>query len=264
MKKTHLHYLSAIIILMLLTLILSSVLMFSIGKLNTTVNMVLILIYSSFTGYISAKVIEGITHKEKREVLAGSLIPLPTTIGMIIYIVTLNNLKFVETISPVWASAAFFIAFNIPFLIIFYEHKKHKHNLIGFTIAPLALAVVYLFAYVLTSFIATDFITPQVTDSFTLSYKVNPIKSYVENCLRSVSQEAVAKDEDIGLYIDSNLNNCIESFSPFKNLDIKAEDYSSEVIYGDSTITIKLNYPISFTKDNFNHKISDFQTTFER
>ncbi|MBW2992445.1 hypothetical protein KY345_04475 [Candidatus Woesearchaeota archaeon] len=264
MKHTHLNYFSAIVLLMILTLVLASVLILPIGKLNPIITLCLIIIYSLFAGYISAKTIEKITHKDKREILAGSLIPLPATICLILYIVVLNNLKFIETVDPVWASAAFFISFNIPFLVIIYEHERHKHHLVGLTLTPLALAVVYLFAYFLTSYIATDFISPQVIDSVTLSYEVAPVKNYVENCMKSVAQEAVEKEQDVKSYLDANLETCIDSFSAFEHLDIKTEDFSSEVIYGETTLTVKLHYPVSFTEGNFNYKISDFQTIIER
>jgi len=263
-KSTHLNYFFTILTLMLFTLILASTLIFAIGKLNPAINFALVIAYALFAGLISAKVIDKVTHKEKREILAGSLIPLPTTISIIIYLIILNNLKFVDTIGPVWASAAFFICFNIPFLVIFYEHEKHKHHLVGFTIAPLALAVVYLFAYFLTSFIAADIVQPQVIDSFTLAYEVAPVKSYVEGCMKSVAEQAMAKNDDIKSYIDANLDSCINSFSAFEHLSISSEEFSSSVVYGENTATIKLYYPISFTEGNFNYKISDFQITIER
>lgn len=263
-KNTHLEYFLAIIMLMFFTVILTSTLVFSIARLSITVNLALIIVYALFAGYISAKVIEKNIHKEKKEILAGSLIPLPATISIIIYVLVINNLKFIETIDPVVASAGFFIAFNTPFLVFFYEHEKHKHNLIGFTIAPLALAVIYLFAFFMTSFIATDLIKPQIMDSFTLSYEIAPVKNYVENCLASLGNDAVEKGEDIKEYIDSNMDECIGSFAVFENKEIKTERFTSSVEYGESTVTIKLHYPVSFTKSRFNYKITDFQTTITR
>lgn len=263
-KSTHLRYLSAIVLLMIFTIILVSTLIFSIGKMNKTINFLLIIIYALGAGIVCSRVIEKTTHAEKKEILAGSLIPLPATIAMIIYLVILNNLKFVGTIDPLWASAVFFVSFNIPFLMVFYEHEKHKHHLVGFTIAPLALAMVYLFAYFLTQFIATDLIQPQVMDSFAISYEVAPVRNFVEGCLKSVAKEAVAKNQDVKKHIDSNLGNCIESFSAFEGAEIKAEEFTSSVVYGESTITVNLYYPMSFSQGNFQYKLSDFQVIIER
>lgn len=263
-KNTHLRYFSAIVLLMLFTVVLGSTLIFSIGKISKTTNFVLIIIYALFAGFVCSKVIEKTTHAEKKEVLAGSLIPLPATIAIIIYLVILNNLKFIDTINPMWASVAFFISFNIPFLTLFYEHEKHKHHLVGFTIAPLALAMVYLFVYFLTSFIATDIIEPQIIDSFTITYEVAPVKSFIEGCLKSIGKEAVEKKVDVKLYIDSNLDSCIESFNAFKDLNIKAGDFTSSVTYGETTLTINLHYPVSFSRGNFQYKLSDFQVIINK
>jgi hypothetical protein len=263
-KSPHIRYMLAIAILMFFTLILSSVLAFSIGKLSIIFNLILIAVISLLSGFISVKIIEKITHKEKREILAGSLIPLPAIICIMFYIMILNNLKLVETIGPVLASAVFFICFNIPFLIVLYEHEKHKHHLIGLVIAPLILSLVYITAYLLTMSIASENIKPQVIDSLTSNYDTAPVKSYVENCMKSVGEEAVAGGIDIKPYLDAKLESCISSFEAFGSLNIEEEQFTSSVVYGDKTIIIKLYYPLSFRKGSLNYRISDFQTTIER
>ena len=263
-RNSHVRDFVSIIILMVFTVILTSTMIFSIGKAGWLINYSLIVIYALVSGFVSAKVIDRIEHKDKREILAGSLIPLPATICMIIYLLVLGNLKSVESISPVISSAAFFICFNIPFLVLVYEHKKHKHHLVGLMIAPLVLAVVYLFAYFLTLFISADYITPQIVDSFTLSYEVAPVRNFVEDCMKSVGEEALRDSVDVKEFIDSNLDSCIGSFSAFQGLDIRAGNHSSEVIYGDSTVTIRIYYPVSFSEGNFDYRIDDFQTTIER
>jgi hypothetical protein len=238
--------------------------MFSIGRVNDILMISMIGAYAVISGFISVKIIDKITHKEKREILAGSLIALPTTISIMLYTLILNNLRFIETIDPVIASVVFFVCFNIPFLVIVYEHEKHKHHLIGFVIAPLILATVYLFAYFFTIYMAADNIKPQIIDSFTIAYEVAPLKNYVENCMRTVGEEAVMENVDLKEYIDSNLVSCIRSFEAFSSVIREDGRPSSSVSYGENSIVIKLEYPLSFTEKNINYRISEFQTIIER
>ena len=264
MKSLNLRYFLAMAILMFFTLIFASIMVFSVGRLSAVSNFILIVICASLSGFISVKIMEKITHKEKKEILAGSVIPLPATIGIMLYITAVSNLRFAETINPVLASMAFFVCFNIPFLVMLYEHEKHKHHLIGFIIIPMILAVVYLFAYFITFYIAAEQIKPQLADSLAMSYDAAPVKSYVESCMKTLAEDAVKSKVDIKSYLDSNLKGCIQSFSAFGSLDIKDEQFSSSVIYGEKTITIKLYYPVSFREGSISFKISDFQTTIER
>lgn len=263
-KNLNFRYFLVISVLMLFTLVFAAVIALSLGRLSAALNFILIVICASLSGFISVKIIEKITHKEKKEILAGSLIPLPATIGIMLYITVVSNLKFVETIDPVLASMIFFVCFNIPFLVMLYEHEKHKHHLVGFIIIPMILAVVYLFAYFITFYIAAEQIKPQLADSLTMSYDAAPVKSYVESCMKTVAEDAVRSNADIKSYLDSNLEACIQSFDAFDFLVIRYGQFSSSVIYGEKTITIKLYYPVSFTEGSINFRISDFQTTIER
>ena len=262
--KKHHKYFGLLIVLMLFTLLLTSTLLFSIGKISAEIGFVLVVLCAVITGLVSYKVIKKTRYSDKREILAGSIIPLPTIIGIIIYLVILENIRMVEAIDALWASAAFFIIFNIPFLADIYEHDKHKHHLVGFIFAPFILIIIYVFAFFTTQFIASDFIKPQVIDSFAVSYEIAPVRNYVDNCIRTIGKEAIEKNADIKQYFDENLDNCIESFAPFEDLEIKSEPFTSSVVYGDNTITISINYPIIITENDVQYKISDFQTILSR
>jgi|GEM_PF-5055529 len=261
-KSNHLKYFFAVLLLTVFTVALVSVLL--LFSLSPNDILSLIIIFGLASGFISAKIIEKITHKEKKEILAGSLIALPATICIMIYFTVISNIRFIDTLDSRIASIIFFISFNIPFLIFLYEHERHKHHLVSYMAAPLILAFVYLFAYYISYFIASGIIQPQVIDSFTLNYDIMPVKSYVENCMKSLGREAVKDDVEIKLYIDAKLDRCIDSFSAFQDMDIDAEEFQSSVVYGESTVTINLYYPVRFRKGNFNYILSDFQTTIER
>ncbi len=83
-RLRHGAYFLTLLSLTFLVFIISYQLTMVFVSMHSIVSYVSTAIVAYLLGHISASLIEKITHKEKKEVLAGTIIPLPTVIGLTI------------------------------------------------------------------------------------------------------------------------------------------------------------------------------------
>lgn len=141
----------------------------------------------------------------------------------------------------------------------------------------------------------------KVRKSAVVSYDVNPIKFYVENCIESVgpfglfligiqggfvepsiisirtpySEIAYAYYEEVetliqlpiigsqfSRYIENQLPGCINNFEVFKGIDIIDGEIKAETIFTEKDIIVNVKYPLTIKKEFSETELSDFSVVF--
>jgi len=114
-----------------------------------------IAVFSLLFGWLTLRVVEWIEHKEKKEMLAGVVIPLVPAILFTIVLTLFTegsqvfyDLPFVHQAlpHPLVAGLLYYVLFNLPFVYFYVEHEKHKHVYAWYFFGPLfvLLAGLYL------------------------------------------------------------------------------------------------------------------------
>lgn len=269
-ESKHGLYFVMLILLMVSVFIASAPLvLFYVSELNF-LSYIMTAILAYIFGHISAKFIENITHKEKKEVLAGTVIPLPAVIGISMFLVIADNFGQISTLNSIYTSMLYFICFNIPFLVYFYEHERHKHHLIGFLFAPMVLALVYTFTLLISSILASYSITPLVEEITTSEVEYTGVTNFITDCMKITARQKMSQgyltEEDIESYINININSCIGGFKAFKGQEymIEAGKFESDVAIGNTTVAVRANYPITIKEGTKIKQISRFSIILEK
>ena len=95
--------------------------------------------------------------------------------------------------------------------------------------------------------------------SFASSEGLLPYYFNINNSMqRSLSQKKV--EEQIGLYISDNIQNCFHNFSSFpeKRIIISSEEKYADIQLSDGRVLAKLFYPISMTENNKKQNLQFF------
>lgn len=268
-ESRHGSYLVLLLLLMIFVLILSAPLIIFYVSVHSFISYLLTAIIALALGHFCAKFVERITHKEKKEVLAGTIIPLPAVIGLTIFVVLTNTLGQLSSLNALFASLTYFVCFNIPFLVYFYEHERHKHHIIGFFIGVMFVA----FTYSLTFFAVSSLISPSPIAQEVLSSppEYSAVTNFVDECIKVVAREkqsiGYSEEKDFSFFVDNNLGKCINNFDVFKSESFKidvVDSAKSSVSLANSTIVVFVYYPLIISERNRIKEISKFEIILER
>lgn len=269
-RTKHRAYFIALLLLMISVFILSSPLLVFFISFNKWVSYILTAVVAYVLGHVCSKVIEKITHKEKKEILAGTIIPIPAMISLSAFIIIARTFSGLTTLNSVLIGLLYFFLFNVPFLGYLYEHEKHKHHLIGFLFAPMFLAFVYTLAFLVASILASYSTAPLVEESIMYQSEYTEVSNFVNDCARIVAKEKIRKGfvdaEEFNSYVNSNINNCINDFEVFRNegYDIKTKTLSTETLIGEKYVVIKIHYPVVIKEGIREKLMSKFRVVVER
>ncbi len=269
-RSQHGMYFIMLILLMVSVFILSTPLVLFYVSAPNMANYFITAIIAYLFGHLSARFIEKITHKEKKEVLAGTIIPLPTVIGISVFLVIADQIGKLTTLSSIYTSIIYFVCFNIPFLIYFYEHERHKHHLVGLFFAPMFLALVYTFTFMISTILASYSITPILAETASSGTEYTEVSKFVESCLKITAEQRLKQGylskADMESYIDINIHSCINNFKAFNTQDytIEAGDFISDITIGNTTVGVKAFYPLTIKQGTKTKQISEFQLILEK
>lgn len=67
-------------------------------------------------------------------------------------------------------------------------------------------------------------------------------------------------EQQISLYIDENLNNCINDFNNFPDFKIQQSKIKTTTKINENKVTININYPLSISIENNTHTFEEFNS----
>jgi len=270
-ESRHGSYFLLLLLLMVSVLILSAPLAIFYVSVPAFVNYIITGVVALVFGHISARFIEKITHKEKKEVLAGTVIPLPAVIGLTVFLVFANSYSGLTSLNALFVSLTYFVCFNLPFLAYFYEHEKHKHHLVGFLVGVMFVALAYSLAFFVASSLASYSVSPVAQQVLSSSPDYSAVSNFVTGCVKVVAKEKLvagySDEEEFGSYIDNNLGKCINGFSAFSGQNFLVESVGSpesSVLLANSTVAIQVYYPLIIREGDKVVDVSKFEVILER
>ena len=157
MDRTHpTLYIVALVIASVLLVVIAAPIPFLIIELKVALGYLIIAIAGFKMGFLSCVLIEHFTVKEKKEIIAGVIIPLPASIALYAGFAVLDKMKQVfvtleadptiaslfafQIYSPAVATGILFMFFNIPFLYYFYKKQEDSSLLYYYMLAPVVIA----------------------------------------------------------------------------------------------------------------------------
>lgn len=224
----------------------------------------ILVIYALILSYLFSEAIKEIYHREKKEMLTGILLSLPSSLLLTFFLELSYSIGIPVSINvPIIAGLAYFVAFNARFVIEYYEHRKHRHYLGLYFVVPVLLVTVALLA---DDFAASmpDAADLQVEQSFEEKPSAM-VKQYVESCVTQLTADITAKktpyilapeelrffEQESAGYIDSNLRPCIDMAALQKTgIMVEFGEPTSEVDVHQSDISINVYMDTKIIKGN--------------
>ncbi|MBD3310112.1 hypothetical protein GF351_02745 [Candidatus Woesearchaeota archaeon] len=222
-------------------------------------------------GYLAMLAVKNVMHREKNELLAGMVIPLPSVI-----LLTAFLRMFMETgmdtsvASPITAGLVFYVSFNIRFVMEYFDHHKHKHYIGLYLVAPILL----LTSSVLVDYAVQTYAWPVETelhetleDSGTVL-----VRDHIESCIRELAEEktdisvflllddeARELEREIEQHVDENLPQCIklERFES-QGYEIKVSDPHTQAVVGESDISVDVNMSTAIIREDTVQRIKGY------
>jgi hypothetical protein len=128
----------------------------SVMELKALLGYLIIAVAGLMMGFLTCVLVDHFVIKEKKEIIAGVIVPLPAAIALYAGFEILNKMKnmFVNlesdptianlfafhAYSPILTTAVLFIFFNIPFIYYFYKKEEDSALLFYYMLAPVIIA----------------------------------------------------------------------------------------------------------------------------